>query len=93
MTPRALEKGYGRAYKEFYRWRSIMRGAATKPDLIGTARHVAYAGGWKKFEPLWDTVIRARRLTNMLPVLENILTGFGKQTQGRQLTSSLAYHS
>ena len=37
MTPRALEKGYWWAYKEFYRWRSIMRGAATKPDLISAA--------------------------------------------------------
>jgi hypothetical protein len=37
MTPGALEKGYWRAYKEFYRWRSVMRGAATKPDLIGAA--------------------------------------------------------
>jgi radical SAM superfamily enzyme YgiQ (UPF0313 family) len=88
MTPRALEKGYWRAYKEFYRWRSIVRGAATKPDLIGAARHAAYAGGWKKFEPLWDTVIRAGRLTNMLPVLEGVLTGFGKHTPGRGLTGA-----
>ena len=88
MTPAALEKGYWRAYKEFYRWRSVMRGAATKPDLIGAARHVAYAGGWKKFEPLWDTVIRARRLTNMLPVLEGVLTGFGKHTPGRTLNGA-----
>ena len=88
MTPGALEKGYRRAYKEFYRWRSVMRGAATKPDLIGAARHVAYAGGWKKFEPLWDTVIRAGRLTNMLPVLESVLTGFGKHTPGRTLNGA-----
>jgi hypothetical protein len=59
-----------------------MRGAATKPDFIGAARHVAYAGGWKKFEPLWDMVIRARRLTHMLPVLESVLTGFGQHTPG-----------
>lgn len=78
MTPEALEEGYRKAYREFYRWGSIVRGAATKPDLIGAARHVAYAGGWKKFEPLWDFVIRARRITKMLPVLENVLTGFGK---------------
>jgi radical SAM superfamily enzyme YgiQ (UPF0313 family) len=78
MTPQALEKGYWRAYREFYRWGSILRGAATKPNLLGAARHVAYAGGWKKFEPLWDLVIRARRASNMLPVLEGVLTGFGK---------------
>ncbi|MDQ3253690.1 MAG: hypothetical protein M3R15_07245 [Acidobacteriota bacterium] len=33
---------------------------------------------WKKFEPLWDWVIRARRISHMLPVLEGVLTGFGK---------------
>jgi radical SAM superfamily enzyme YgiQ (UPF0313 family) len=78
MTPQALEEGYWKAYREFYRWDSIMRGAATKPDLISRARHVAYAGGWKKLEPLWDMVIRARRIAKMLPVLEGVLTGFGK---------------
>ncbi len=78
MTPHALEEGYWKAYKQFYRWHSILRGAATKRDLIGAARHVAYAGGWKKFEPLWDMVIRARRITKMLPVLEKVLAGFGQ---------------
>jgi hypothetical protein len=86
-----LEEGYWRAYREFYRWRSIMSGAATKADLISAARHVAYAGGWKKFEPLWDLVIRARRIAHLLPVLEGVLTGFGKHppTQVR-LTPDLA---
>ncbi|MBA3442077.1 MAG: B12-binding domain-containing radical SAM protein [Pyrinomonadaceae bacterium] len=78
MMPEALEAGYWRAYKQFYQWRSIIRGARTKPDVISAARHVAYAGGWKKFEPLWDWVIRARRISHMLPVLEGVLTGFGK---------------
>jgi hypothetical protein len=40
-------------------------------------RHIAYAGGWKKFEPLWDWVIRAKRVTSLLPMLEAVLTGFG----------------
>jgi hypothetical protein len=78
MTHVALEEGYRRAYRDFYRWGSIMRGAWTKPNLMGAVRHAAYAGGWKKFEPLWDWVIRARRISKMLPVLEGVLTGFGK---------------
>jgi hypothetical protein len=36
---------------------------------------VAYAGGWKKFEPAWDWVIRLRRVSSFLPVLESILEG------------------
>lgn len=78
MSAQALENGYWRAYKDFYGWGSILRGAGTKTNVIGAARHVAYAGGWKKFEPLWDWIIRARRISHMLPVLESVLTGFGK---------------
>src|SRR5919202_796685 len=52
LTPEALEAGYWRAYEQFYRWGSILRGAATKPSLADAARHVAYAGGWKKLEPM-----------------------------------------
>ncbi len=51
-----------------------------KPDWNGRLRHLAYAGGWKKFEPLWDWVIRARRVNNLLPVLERILQGFRPQS-------------
>jgi len=82
MTPDALERGYWRAYDEFYKWRSIFNGARVKPGLKEQLRHVAYAGGWKKFEPLWDWVIRARRVTSLLPMLEAVLTGFGSHPSG-----------
>ena len=79
MTPEDLEAGYWRAYRDFYRWGSILRGAATKPTWAGALRHAAYAGGWKKFEPLWDAVIRARQVTHALPALEAVLNGFGRR--------------
>jgi hypothetical protein len=77
MSPDALEAGYWHAYESFYRWRSILRGARAHDSLMDGFRHAAYATGWKKFEPLWDAVIRARRLAAMLPLLEGILSGFG----------------
>ena len=46
-------------------------------------RHAAYAAGWKKFEPLWDLVIRAKRAGMMLPVLETILAEFGARNGTR----------
>jgi radical SAM superfamily enzyme YgiQ (UPF0313 family) len=80
MSAAALESGYRRAYRDFYKWSSIWKGAQTKASLRGAMRHAAYAAGWKKFEPLWDWVIRARRVGYMLPVLESILSGFGKHS-------------
>jgi hypothetical protein len=58
MTAEALESGYHRAYREFYRWRSIFDGALKKETVAGRLRHLAYAAGWKKSEWLWDWVIR-----------------------------------
>jgi radical SAM superfamily enzyme YgiQ (UPF0313 family) len=79
MSAGALEQGYHRAYRDFYRWSSIFRGAAAHDSVIAGARHAAYAAGWKKFEPLWDWVIRARRVGALLPVLEGILSEFGRR--------------
>jgi radical SAM superfamily enzyme YgiQ (UPF0313 family) len=79
ISPETLEKGYWWAYREFYRWSSIASGAMTKSTWAGRLRHLAYAGGWKKFEPLWDRVIRLQRVGGMRPFLETILTGFGEQ--------------
>ncbi len=73
MSPRELEDGYWRAYREFYSWGGILRGAAAKPDLAGGLRHAAYAIGWKKCEPVWDLLIRSRRVARGLPFLERVL--------------------
>jgi hypothetical protein len=37
-------------------------------------KHFAYAGGWKKFEPLWNFMIKSRHLDSMRPLLEAILS-------------------
>jgi hypothetical protein len=42
--------------------------------LSGRLRHLAYAGGWKKFEPLWDVLIRSGQVLHALPILEAILS-------------------
>src|SRR5205823_2321673 len=78
MQADALESGYWRAYRDFYRWRSIARAAWTHESAPARLRHFAYASGWKKFEPLWDWVIRAKRVGAMLPVLEAVLSQFGQ---------------
>ena len=75
MTPQQLEEGYWRAHKEFYTWKAILRSACTKRDSFTRLRHVAYAAGWKKFEPFWHLILRAKRVSWMLPLLEAILEG------------------
>ena len=74
LTPKELKDGYDRAYREFYRWSSIARGALSHASAKHQAKHFFYAVGWKKFEPLWDIVIRAKRLAMMTPLLEGVLS-------------------
>jgi radical SAM superfamily enzyme YgiQ (UPF0313 family) len=87
MSTAVLEQGYWQAYQEFYRWGSIFNSAWTKPDWPGKLRHLGYAGGWKKFEPLWDWVIRFKQVSHVLPLLETILTGANKP--GSELSSDV----
>jgi radical SAM superfamily enzyme YgiQ (UPF0313 family) len=79
-----LEAGYWRAYRDFYRWGSILRGARSKETLSGALRHVAYSAGWKKLEWLWDAIIRGRRLVHTLPLLETVLAEFGRRSSRRE---------
>jgi radical SAM superfamily enzyme YgiQ (UPF0313 family) len=81
MTAEQLEEGYWRAYRDFYRWPSIIAGAMTKMSWAGRMRHFAYASGWKKFELLWDVVLRARRVGHMRPVLEAVLHRGAKRSE------------
>jgi radical SAM superfamily enzyme YgiQ (UPF0313 family) len=74
LTPQALKAGYDWAYREFYRWSSIAHAAQSHGSLKHQAKHFFYAAGWKKFEPLWDVVIRAKQLRAMTPLLEGVLS-------------------
>jgi radical SAM superfamily enzyme YgiQ (UPF0313 family) len=78
LSPEELELGYWHAYREFYRWKNIVKSAQVHDHFSDQLRHMAYSGGWKKFEAMWDLVIKAKRVANLLPALETILAGFGK---------------
>src|SRR2546427_5834092 len=87
LNPQELESGYWRAYRDFYRWGSIFRGAWTKETAGGRLRHVAYAGGWKKIQPLWDFLIKTRRHCPLLPLLQGVLSRFGPHPPDRPRSS------
>ncbi|TAH48410.1 MAG: B12-binding domain-containing radical SAM protein [Chloroflexota bacterium] len=89
LSAAELENGYWRAYREFYSWKNIFAGAWTNDRWRERLRHVAYAAGWKKFEPMWDFIIRAKRATQMLPTLEAILAGFGTHSTETSLSNGL----
>ena len=85
LTPQALKRGYDWAYREFYRWPSIARGSLAHASMKHRAKHFFYAAGWKKFEPLWDVVIRAKQLQIMTPVLEGVLSKVTSDLDHRDL--------
>ena len=74
LAPDALKSGYDWAYREFYRWSSIASASLHHGELKHQAKHFFYAAGWKKFEPLWDLIIRARQLNWATPLLEAVLS-------------------
>jgi radical SAM superfamily enzyme YgiQ (UPF0313 family) len=83
LTPQALEEGYNWAYREFYRWSSIVRASRSHGSVKHQAKHLFYAAGWKKFEPLWDLVIRTKQLNAMTPLLEGVLSEVTGSASGR----------
>ena len=74
QTAEQLKLGYDWAYRQFYSWRNIIGSALTHDSIKHQLKHFAYAAGWKKFEPLWDLAINAKRLGTMTPVLEAVLS-------------------
>jgi radical SAM superfamily enzyme YgiQ (UPF0313 family) len=69
-----LKRGYDWAYQSFYSWSNIWKGSWQHDKLKHVIKHFTYAGGWKKFEPLWNFMIKTRGLNKMLPLLESILS-------------------
>lgn len=74
LTPQELKDGYDWAYREFYNWSNIFKSSAGHDSHQMKLKHFFYTSGWKKFEPLWNFVIKTKNLSHMLPVLESILS-------------------
>ncbi|HYF33426.1 MAG TPA: radical SAM protein [Chitinophagaceae bacterium] len=74
LSAKQLKEGYDWAYRSFYSWSNIFRASMQHDEIKHVIKHFAYAGGWKKFEPLWNFVIKTKGLNRMLPLLEAILS-------------------
>ena len=74
LTAQELKEGYDWAYKEFYSWDNIFKASMSHDSHKHKLKHLFYSGGWKKFEPAWNFLIKTKNLNNILPVLESILS-------------------
>jgi radical SAM superfamily enzyme YgiQ (UPF0313 family) len=74
LSAEELKKGYDWSYKSFYSWSNILKASLQHEEMKHKIKHFTYAGGWKKFEPLWNFMIKTKGLNKMLPLLEAILS-------------------
>lgn len=74
LTADELKNGYNWAYKEFYSWSNIFKSSINHESHKHKLKHFLYSGGWKKFESVWNLLIKTKNLNNMLPLLESILS-------------------
>ena len=90
LTPDELEDGYNWAYESFYSWSNILKSSFRHESHKHKLKHLLYSGGWKKFEAVWNFLIKTRSLNNMLPLLESILS---KVKSRRESTPKSTYVS
>lgn len=74
LSAEELKEGYDWAYRSFYSWSNIAKASLRHESLHHQLKHFAYTGGWKKFEPMWNFMIKTGGLNKMLPLLEAILS-------------------
>lgn len=73
LSETELKNGYDWAYREFYSWSNIFKASLSHDSNKHKLKHLFYSGGWKKFEPVWNFLIKTKNLNSMLPLLESIL--------------------
>jgi radical SAM superfamily enzyme YgiQ (UPF0313 family) len=84
MNADELKTGYDWAYRSFYSWKNILGASLQHDRFKHMVKHFAYAGGWKKFEPMWNFMIKTKGLNHMLPLLESILSKVKHQADQEQ---------
>lgn len=55
-----LPDGYNWGYKNLYSWPNVTKASLQHDNIKHCIKHFAYAGGWKKFEPLWNLIIKTK---------------------------------
>ncbi|MDU1414624.1 MAG: radical SAM protein [Clostridium sp.] len=63
ITKAQMEIGYKRAYDDFYKWGNIIKSSKEHDHMKMKMKHLSYAGAWKKFEPVWNFLIKNELLS------------------------------
>jgi radical SAM superfamily enzyme YgiQ (UPF0313 family) len=87
LSAEELKAGYDWSYKEFYSWPNILQASLNHDSNKHKLKHLFYTGGWKKFEPVWNFLIKTNKLNEILPVLEAILAKVEPKQNTLQLTT------
>lgn len=82
LSAAELKQGYDWAYDSFYSWQNVFKASMQHESFKHKLKHFTYAGGWKKFEPLWNFMIKTKGLNQMLPLLESILSKVNNGKKG-----------
>lgn len=88
LTAEQLKTGYDWAYKNFYSWPNIARASSVHEQTRHQLKHFFYTSGWKKFEPVWNFMIKHEQLSQMRPVLEGVLSKVGQTVRSEKIPSS-----
>lgn len=91
LTAAQLKEGYDWAYREFYSWQNIMKASLQHEQVKHIAKHFFYTAGWKRFEGLWNFIIKTKGLNAMLPLLETILSEVRRKESPNTLQQPLYY--
>ena len=73
LSKNQMEHGYKKAYEEFYKWNNIIKGSVQHEKLRQKQKHLIYSGAWKKFESVWNFVVKNQLFEGARKLLETTL--------------------
>jgi len=89
MSLTELKQGYEWSYKAFYKWRAIAKASSQHDSLKHVLKHFFYAGGWKKFEAVWNLAVKSGGLKYSRPLLETVLSKVNRKNRNAFETNPL----
>lgn len=92
LTSEQLKSGYDWAYDAFYSWSNILKSSFNHQSNKHKLKHLVYTGGWKKFEAVWNMIIKTKNLNTMLPLLESILSKVNPESNEAYLEPEKKYN-